>query len=791
MTSRDMEFLARKIVSLERKHDTLARAKQLPSSSVQLVDGTDVGISDGVETAQDTQDGLGSLYEHSDEIGDNADEEAINTTIIPTWIREVDYNIDASWDAAQQVSDRVVEAQAEADQASADALAASIAAANAAAQAQTALDTLQNTVVSSVIEYAVGESETVAPTAGWSTDNPEPVEDEFVWMRTVVTYVDETTFTSTPVLMSRGGGGEPVKIDSLTTFYTVTASAPPIVMPELPTTVDPSPWWSQPPPYSSGVLLVSTERIIYSDETFAYTEPKFIHEWVAAGEAQAEAGAAKYLAEGIYTTIPSATEPTTRANGSPLVQGDQWWKISTDPETAGNFIGVGVWNGTTWQDRQLIADSLLVPGSVGAILIGDGQITAPKLAVDALDFQTAQGMSIYGTYIEGGELRLADAQNIQPLWSHDCETLTGWSGTTLSLSTDTNIGTHSIKGTGLVLDLPRPPATEPVAIQIWVKVTGPDDFNTMRLGIRGPTYYVLKDIELPNDQWVLLSEDITYPDALYDIRLGGVLDPGAYIQVSQVSFLERHTVNTGVRIYRDAEGWAKLESEGSNDRMLTISDGRIHGENRLTQSEMEDWVDAPSGTRVWPYPFGKEYVKVGSSWIQNARMTDHGTLTIGDSMYYPGDEPSLKLERWGGSGALESRFSLGTSEQVQGVWNLERAGSPEARMYFEGTGRLRIRTYSDNVLRIIPFASAANQVTKRNVNAGAVNNTTVTFPAGRFTVSPRVTATLYGDARDTNVLVDSVTETGFTLRLASNSTVTRNIGAHWIALQMTPTNGSG
>lgn len=306
------------------------------------------------------------------------------------------------------MNELVDEAQAAADQAAADALQAAIDAAAAQSKAQEALDAALLAVVSSVIEYAVGESDTVPPTVGWSTDNPEPGDGEFVWMRTVVTYADESTATSLPVLMSRGGGGESVKIDSISGFYALVALEPfPPVMPELPTTIDPvSPWVQYVPAYAEGFMIVRTDRIIYTDESFAYTGITNVPGWAEAGEALAEAEATRFLAEGLYQVIPSVTEPSTSPTGA-LKQGDQWWKIGTGDDE-GRFIGVAVWDGAQWQDRQIVADSLLVPGSVGSILIGDGQITGPAIATDALDAKTIRNGQFYSGYIEAPTIASSD-----------------------------------------------------------------------------------------------------------------------------------------------------------------------------------------------------------------------------------------------------------------------------------------------------------------------------------------------------------------------------------------------
>lgn len=125
----------------------------------------------------------------------------------------------------------------------------------------------------------------------------------------------------------------------------------------------------------------------------------------AASSAQAEADSVRFLAEGLFQVIPSTTAPTTSPTGA-LKAGDQWWVVGTG-DLADKFIGVQVYNGTVWQPRQLVADSVLVPGSVGNVLIGDGQISGPKIAVDALDFREATGMKLTAGEIIGALIQTA------------------------------------------------------------------------------------------------------------------------------------------------------------------------------------------------------------------------------------------------------------------------------------------------------------------------------------------------------------------------------------------------
>lgn len=88
----------------------------------------------------------------------------------------------------------------------------------------------------------------------------------------------------------------------------------------------------------------------------------------------------------IFFNLASDT-PTAHA------QGDLWYVVD---EATRNVVGVRAWNGASWNDFQLVANSVIVPGSVGPIQLAEGAVTAPAISADALE-----GKTIKGAYIEG------------------------------------------------------------------------------------------------------------------------------------------------------------------------------------------------------------------------------------------------------------------------------------------------------------------------------------------------------------------------------------------------------
>ena len=66
--------------------------------------------------------------------------------------------------------------------------------------------TQNNTIKSVDVEYAVGDSDTTAPTTGWSTASPQWQPEKYIWQRTVTTMQDGTKNTSEPTCIQGAAG---------------------------------------------------------------------------------------------------------------------------------------------------------------------------------------------------------------------------------------------------------------------------------------------------------------------------------------------------------------------------------------------------------------------------------------------------------------------------------------------------------------------------------------------------------------------------------------------------------
>lgn len=84
--------------------------------------------------------------------------------------------------------------------------------------------------------------------------------------------------------------------------------------------------------------------------------------------------------------------------------GHQAGRIWLQLDGSGRTIGIKISNGTAWASYALMADQLLVPGSVGAVQIKDGAITTPKLLAGSIDVDRLNAATFRGSTIEGATI---------------------------------------------------------------------------------------------------------------------------------------------------------------------------------------------------------------------------------------------------------------------------------------------------------------------------------------------------------------------------------------------------
>ncbi|QIG78228.1 hypothetical protein BIBE0010001c01_00042 [Bifidobacterium phage BigBern1] len=91
----------------------------------------------------------------------------------------------------------------------------------------------------------------------------------------------------------------------------------------------------------------------------------------AAADAGRKASQAKVIADGKNRVIAAASEPAHDG----LALGDLWMQL----DQANNVTGIQLWNGKEFVDYVLMAQQVLVAGSVGTICLADGAVVADKV----------------------------------------------------------------------------------------------------------------------------------------------------------------------------------------------------------------------------------------------------------------------------------------------------------------------------------------------------------------------------------------------------------------------------
>ncbi len=94
-------------------------------------------------------------------------------------------------------------------------------------------------------------------------------------------------------------------------------------------------------------------------------------------EAANDAAAAAQSAAGEAITVASTKTSVKASKTSPdsPMTNDLWFPL----DVAGNVIGMKQWTGSSWVDYRLMAGSIVVPGSVGNVLLENGAVSAEKI----------------------------------------------------------------------------------------------------------------------------------------------------------------------------------------------------------------------------------------------------------------------------------------------------------------------------------------------------------------------------------------------------------------------------
>lgn len=97
----------------------------------------------------------------------------------------------------------------------------------------------------------------------------------------------------------------------------------------------------------------------------------------------------------------SGLSPSIASNGE-LAQGDLWWQLGEQDGGSIGIVNVKIWNGSAWSSYLLVADEILVPGSVGNVVIRDGAVSAEKLLANSVTAAKIEAGAIDVQHLSAG-----------------------------------------------------------------------------------------------------------------------------------------------------------------------------------------------------------------------------------------------------------------------------------------------------------------------------------------------------------------------------------------------------
>ena len=344
---------------------------------------------------------------------------------------------------------------------------------------------------------------------------------------------------------------------------------------------------------------------------------------------QASAGVAEALA------VAEANVPPVIAETAPIspVEGQIWYPTDAD----GRITGVKVWASGSWLDRPLVADQVIVPGSAGTVLLADGAVTAPKIVASeelwaklAEFAQVTTDMlvagqatitsdliadTISGKTLRGGVVSLLDQSTstssavgywkdhlTQGTSADEFGTSAGWKYTTVDSSgftaTVTSGDDDGTTVTGSLFDfisttMPVGPvaAVGPITVSMtftasWsvaedtsgsfsakhgpgftVKTQQGHSYSASPSSVTAGVAYTLS-ATIPEGEWI--SQDST---AILVYWGNGGAKVGSTLKVSNANVVWAPALSTGLKIWRDGTGLARIDIASSDGQAKLSSSG--------------------------------------------------------------------------------------------------------------------------------------------------------------------------------------------------------------------------
>lgn len=117
-------------------------------------------------------------------------------------------------------------------------------------------------VASADVEYAISQSNSVAPTTGWQTDAPAWKDGWYMWSRTKIIYSDNSTSYTKAACITGGTGGTGIGVKSIIEQYYLSSSA---------TSLLNGSWSTTRPTWKNGWYIWTRSVITYTNDTSTTT----------------------------------------------------------------------------------------------------------------------------------------------------------------------------------------------------------------------------------------------------------------------------------------------------------------------------------------------------------------------------------------------------------------------------------------------------------------------------------------------------------------------------------------
>lgn len=111
------------------------------------------------------------------------------------------------------------------------------------------------------VEYAAGDSNTEAPTDGWSTDSPQWEPGKYIWQRTVTTMANNNQVVSDPVCIQGEAG---IGVENVVEEYYLSTSS---------TEQTDGEWSTDQPEWVKGRYIWTRSKVTWTDGSITYTDP--------------------------------------------------------------------------------------------------------------------------------------------------------------------------------------------------------------------------------------------------------------------------------------------------------------------------------------------------------------------------------------------------------------------------------------------------------------------------------------------------------------------------------------